>query len=98
MGHSLIYGEGLLEPELGRGGDAFKKCKGLYAVPILDLVMFINPEWKNHSVSNSFAILLIICFTLQSVLQLLYTFYECRTHIKILVREMLYEETSLYVE
>jgi hypothetical protein len=29
---------------------------------------------------------------------LLYTFYECRTHIQILVQEILYRDTSSYVE
>jgi hypothetical protein len=44
------------------------------------------------------AMTLMVFFTIQSVLQLLYTFYECRVHIKILVKELLYYETSLHVE
>jgi hypothetical protein len=42
-------------------------------------------------------VLQILIF-IQSTLQLLYTFYECRTHIQIVVREILYKETSLTVE
>lgn len=47
---------------------------------------------------NIFAILLQLCFFVQCTLQLLYTFYECQNHIKILTREILYKETSRYVE
>jgi len=66
---------------------------------IMDIVSYAGQtEGDNRGVSNIFAIILQLCFFTQCTLQLLYTFYECRNHIQILVREILYKETSRYVE
>ncbi|TNV83189.1 hypothetical protein FGO68_gene8897 [Halteria grandinella] len=100
MVHSVIYGEGILEPQLAN--PLYKLCTRLYNVSIIEIVQALdyNDELQANGQlgTNYLAMILMICFTIQSILQLLYTFYECRTHIKILVKELLYYETSLHVE
>jgi hypothetical protein len=101
MVHSVIYGEFVLFkyiPNISEEDN--KRCEALYSMGLFDVVSYAGQlhNGDNRGMPNIFAILLQLCFFVQCTLQLLYTFYECQNHIKILTREILYKETSRYVE
>ena len=84
MMNSLIYGTEL------EG-----KCPGKLDQPIMNIVFIASQETP---ASNYLACFLIICILIQSILQLFYTFFESRNHLYLLLEELLYYETSNYVE
>lgn len=100
MIHSVVYGEWVLGPKLRdpQTSVAYKACDYLYALPIIDMVRLVSTGKDQNLATNVLSMILILLFTIQSFLQLLYTFYECRTHIQIMVQEILYRDTSSYVE
>ena len=99
MTHSLIYGEVILQPLIDSDPATYSRCSALFAVPIIELVSFMTDQQSGQGkLPIVFAILLVSCFTIQAILQLLYTFYESRTQMDIIVREVLYQETSQFVE
>lgn len=68
--HSLIYGEGILQPELSEEG--YSDCTKLFNLSIIDMVQAL--DYSGNTVENSsllanyFAMTLMVCFTIQSVL------------------------------
>eukprot|EP00347_Sterkiella_histriomuscorum_P011418 403372531 len=67
----------------------------LESVDILTIIMTGN---KDDNTANALSIVLLLFILMQSILQLLYTFYESRINIHILFEELLYQDTSNFVE
>ncbi|CDW81158.1 UNKNOWN [Stylonychia lemnae] len=76
-------------------GDIFIQCSQLHSADFLTIILNGN---KNDSISNALSVILLFLVLIQSILQLLYTFYESRTHIHILFEELIYRDTSEYVD
>ena len=86
MTMSFIFGEFFLNKN---------DCEILYGIPLLQLILLSDAR---DPVVNFFSILLLMLILIQCVLQLLYTFYESRTHLNILCEEIMHRSTSRYVD
>ena len=85
MLNSIVYGQ------LNDAEDCHSK---FYSLDLLTIVLISR---RNDTYSNASCVLILTCILMQCVLQLLYTFYESRTNIHILFEELLYRDTSVYV-
>jgi hypothetical protein len=97
MLNSFVYGLVFDPTKVHNSSPAGESChpENLFSLSLLSILMLSN---RNDAYSNSASILLLLCILVQCILQLFYTFYESRTNIHILFEELLYRDTSNYVE